>query len=116
MSDAPLKAERPLNISEIKRYALDCSVKNRAGVFERVGEEFLIEVAADVEDWVRKLRGDRPTLHPVVFEANEEDCPQFVTGELLDKVKAELNGMIARMIQNKVQRHPSCGKTLKRTR
>lgn len=116
MNDTPLKSERPLNISEIKRYALNCSVKNRAGKFERVGEDFLLEVAADVENWVRRLRADYSTLHPSVFEANGAGCPQFVTGELLDKVKVELNGMIARMIQNKVQRHPSCGKTLKRTR
>jgi hypothetical protein len=39
-----------------------------------------------------------------------------VTGALLDKIGVELNRAVCRLIQNKVQKQPSCGVTLGRTR
>jgi len=40
----------------------------------------------------------------------------FTTGVLMDHLRPRVNDLIARVIQNKVQRQPSCGKTLARTR
>jgi hypothetical protein len=107
-----LASLRFLNESAIKDHALECSRRYRAGKFTRTGEDFVDEVKADVEKLVRELRGKFPTFH----EALPAPENGFVTGLLRDKVASELDAAIARMIQNKVQRQPSCGCTLKATR
>lgn len=104
---------RLLNESAIHNHALACSKAYRAGKFTRVGEDFQNEVRADVEAFIRELRNKWPTLHPVLPLTENTSC---VTGALLDKVGAALNDAIARLIQNKVQRQPSCGCTLRATR
>lgn len=105
---------RYLNESAIRDHALRCSAAFRAGKFTRVGQDFIDEVKADVEAWVRHLRNEVKThMHqPLEPEANTS-C---VTGLLCDRVAQELNLLVCRIIQNKVQRQPSCGKTLSRTR
>lgn len=109
-----LATGRFLNESAIRQHALECSRQFRAGKFTRVGQDFLDEVQADVEALVRELRNKYPpTLH-AALEPAENTCA--VTGALLDKVKAELNRAICRLIQNKVQRQPTVGVTLSRTR
>lgn len=103
---------RILNEAAIREHALACSKKFRAGKFTRVGQDFLDEVQADVEAMCRELRNKWPTtLHEPL--APESCC---VTGVLTDKVKEALNGAIGRLIQNKVQRQPTVGVTLGRTR
>lgn len=101
---------RYLNQSAIREHALECSKAYRAGNFTRVGSDFIEEVEVDVEALVRKVVGTRETLH------KELEAKNFVTGELMDKIKDEVNKAIARLIQNKVQSMPSCGCTLGRTR
>lgn len=104
---------RYLNESAIREHALRCSAKFRAGRFTRVGEDFLDEVKADVERLVRELRGRFPTFHEALEPDANTSC---VTGLLCDKLARELNRTVCRLIQNKVMKQPSCGKTLGRTR
>lgn len=104
---------RIFNRSAVKEYSLECSRKNRAGKFTRVGEEFFSEIEADIEAMIREIKNKFPTLHaPVV---NEGDA-QIVTGELMDVLKRELDAALHRLVQNKVQRQPSVGMTLRNTR
>lgn len=114
MSDETLDlaSGRFLNETAIRNHALACSKAYRAGKFTRVGQEFLDEVKADVEALVRELRGKYTNqVHPILPLENE-----VVTGALSDKVMAELSKAIGRLIQAKVQRQPTCGVTLGRTR
>jgi hypothetical protein len=98
--------------SAIHAHALECSKRYRAGKFTRVGQDFHDEVRAGTEAWVRSLRNLFPTLHPAI-EPVDEKC--YITGALMERVAVELNRAIGRMVQNKVQRHPTVGKTLGRT-
>ena len=103
--DQVVASDRPaLNESAINEYALLCSKLYRAGKFTRVGKDFRDEVYTDVEY--------RETLHPPVTIPESG----FVKGVVLDKIKAELNLTIGRCIQSKVQRQPTVGCTLGRTR
>jgi len=113
-TDEPLDlaSGRFLNETAIRTHALACSKAYRAGRFTRVGQEFIDEVKADVEAMVRELRNKYSTLHPPLDLGKN----QIVTGALSDKLMAELNRAIGRLVQNKVQKQPSCGQTLGRTR
>jgi hypothetical protein len=107
-----LASGRFVNETAIKQHALNCSKQFRAGRFTRVGQDFMDEVKADVEQLVRELR----KKYPLVMH---EELPQdlnFTTGALLGRVQNEVEHCIARIIQSKVQRQPSCGVTLGRTR
>lgn len=114
--DEPLDLSngRYLNETAIRRHALRCSEKFRNGKFTLVRQEFIDEVKADVESLVRELRGRQLTRLHDPLEPDENTC--CVTGALSDKVAFELNRLVCRMIQNKVQRQPSVGKSLSRTR
>lgn len=111
MSD-DLASGRYLNESAIHTHALKCSQTYRAGKFTRVGGDFIDEVKADVEALLRELRNKYPTLHPAL----PTEQSTFVTGALTDRVVSILNEAIGRLIQCKVQRQPTVGKTLSRTR
>ena len=107
-----LASGRYLNESAIRSHALKCSETYRAGKFTRVGQDFLDEVSADVEALIREIRNKyQNQVHPVL--PLENTC---VTGNLCDRLAAEMNNAIGRLIQAKVQRQPSVGKTLSRTR
>lgn len=103
---------RLLNESAIREHALACSAKFRAGKFTRVGQDFIDEVQADVEAFVREIRLKWPTrVHePLPVKSG------LVVGRLSDIVRTALNDAIGRLIQSKVQRQPTVGKTLGRTR
>ena len=113
-SEIDLASGRFLNESAIRQHALECSRQFRAGKFTRVGQDFLDEVQADVEALVRDLRSKYPPPLHEPLEPGENIC--CVTGALLDKVKTELNRAVCRLIQAKVQRQPTVGVTLSRTR
>lgn len=104
---------RIVNDSAVYTHALECSKKFRAGKFTRVGSDFYEEIHADVEAVVRELRNKWPSTFHEPLDPGEI---VFTTGVLCDKIQAELNRAIARLIQNKVQRQPSCGCTLRATR
>lgn len=102
-----------INISAVKKHALKCSVSKRAGKFTRVGQDFLDELAGEVEAIVRELHYTRFNIPQEEAVSSEE---KFVTGALADKLATALNRAIGRIIQQKVQRQPSVGQTLGRTR
>ena len=106
-----LASGRYLNESAIRSHALKCSQTYRAGKFTRVGEDFINEVKADTEALIRELRNKYRTLHPELPADNT-----FVTQRLSDRLMAEVNNAIGRIIQSKIQRQPSVGCTAKATR
>jgi len=103
---------RYLNESAIKHHALICALRCRPK-FTRVGQDFIDEVKADVEAFVRDLRNaaNREVVPHDCIEPNEE----FLTGALIEKLKPIFNKTVARIIQSKVQRQ-TVGKTLGATR
>lgn len=106
-----LSSGRWLNETAIRTYALDCSKNCRNGKFTRVGEEFIDEVKADVEALLRELRSKHSQLNfPPVPVFN------FVTGNIEERISLILNEVIGRIVQRKVERQPSRGVTLGRTR
>lgn len=109
---------REINESAVKDYALECSKRFRAGKFTRVGSDFMDEVKADVEAFVRSLRSKytTPVHGPLYMLIDGGECPSFATGNLVEKVEKELNEIIARIVQSKVQAQPTRGVTLDRTR
>lgn len=107
-----LMSTRMINETALREHALKCSETYRCGKFTRVGQDFIDEVKTDVEVWLRELRGKAPTLHSAIDPGEEN----LLSGALVERVAKELNRAIARLIQNKVQKQPSCGKTLGRTR
>lgn len=107
-----LASMRYLNESAIRDFALGCSAKYKGGKFTRVGQDFIDEVKADVEVVLREIRAKSR----IMTHAIEETDLDFVTGALVQKMQTVLNGLVARIIQRKVERQPSVGKTLSRTR
>lgn len=104
---------RFLNETAVYNHALECSRRNRAGRFTRVGSEFLDDIKVGVEALEREIRNKYSVqVCPIVDIADNN----FVTGALLEKIRDDLNHAIGRLIQAGVQRQPSCGKTLGRTR
>lgn len=103
---------RYLNESAIKQHALTCAARCRPK-FTRVGQDFIDEVKADVEAFIRDLRNaaNREVAPHQMIEPNED----FLTGALIEKLKPILNKTVARIIQSKVQRQTT-GKTLSATR
>lgn len=102
---------RIVNESAIRQHALECSKRFRNGKFTRVGEDFINEVTIDVENLVRQLKSSNPAVlyDPLPPEGT------FTTGALMDKVQANLNDLIGRIIQNKVRKQTT-GCTLSSTR
>ena len=124
MSDTVVATDRPdLNQAAMKEFALRCSKTYRAGKFTRVGADFMAEVETDVETMLRQLRTTAGNqIHPALGQGQtlpgtlENDDVQIVKGAFLEKVETIFNQTICRIIQNKVQRQPSVGCTLSRTR
>jgi hypothetical protein len=97
----------------VREFALECSAQFRNGKFTRVGEDFINEVRADVECMIRALDKAVGTSPHEPLDPGELG---FTTGALCDKVMTKWNHVIAAIIQRKVQRQPSVGKTLSATR
>lgn len=113
MSEQAIASDRPaLNVAAVKEHALRCSVSFRAGKFTRVGQDFIDEVFVDVDCLVREIRNK---YNNTVHEALEPNV-NIVKGPFMDKIALELDRAICRLIQNKVQRQPTVGCTLGRTR
>lgn len=105
-----LATQRYLNQSALKQHALRCSAELRAGKFERVGQSFLDEVQAEVECLVRHI--DNKSREGHHNNLLDDAACGFVTGELQAKLRTVLDNAVARIIQRKVESHPSVGKTL----
>lgn len=112
------------NESAIKEFALRCSKTYRAGKFTRVGQDLLDEVYIDIENILRELRNKGiNTLHPALGQGQAAgptdptpDDVHLVKGAFLETLEVIFNQAICRMIQSKVQRQPTVGCTLSRTR
>lgn len=107
-----LSSGRYLNETAIRDHALECSKQFKAGKFTRVGQDFIEEVQTDVENLVRTIKSQWP---PWLHDQLDTE-KTFTTGALMDRIQPVLNQAIARLIQNKTIKQPSCGKTLSRTR
>lgn len=103
--------DRMMNVKSVKAFALECSEKTRAGKFTRVGQEFLDEVETGLEVLVRTING----LQPVETTVEAPEDMTFVSGQFMKKMQVAVNAAVARMIQTKVRRHPTVGKTLVNT-
>lgn len=99
---------RILNQTAIRDHALACSKQIRGGKFSRVSESFISEIQLDFEAFVRSLEAK----YPPKIHGNLPHTLKFVTGELLDKLSPLLDNAIARLIQRRVEQHPSVGFTL----
>ena len=111
-----LASGRFLNESALRHHALRCSERFKGNRFTRVGQDFLDEVSADVEALVRNVRNQNQTKQTGFDPLEPDENTSCVTGALSAKVATELNRLICRMVQLKVSRQPSVGKTLGRTR
>lgn len=91
----------------IKKQALVVSQSIRLGKFTRVSEDFLQQVEADVDAFLR-------ATHAAVKTQDAPIAPvaKLFTPEAEAVILAALNQKIAAIIQNRVRQHPSCGKTL----
>ena len=92
----------------VKQQALRTSKLLRANKFKRVSQDFLEQVEADLDAYLRKLlleikTADEP-LPPVGL---------LVTPETRDRLLDIVNAKVAALIQNRVKAHPSMGQTLK---
>lgn len=103
---------RFLNKSAIKQHALNCAFKLRPK-FTRVGQDFIDEVEADVEAFIRGLLTD--SMKDVAAGPVIEPTDDFLTGALVEKFKPIVNRQVARIIQSKVWRQTT-GVTLGATR
>ncbi len=102
--------ERLVVESAIKSHALKVS-QTLGKNFERVGSDFVEAVQADVERLIKVIIGQyQPPIHDVV---KAEEGQRFITGAYLKKAEDIINAAVPRIIQARVQRHPSIGKTLK---
>ena len=73
-----------INRSSIKRYALHCSAKRRAGVFTRVSEDWLTMVEAEVESVIRRVVVSSAFI-PLPVEDGAPDW--FITGEATKRIE-----------------------------
>jgi hypothetical protein len=112
MDGLDLASLRFLNKSAIKQHALNCAQRLRPK-FTRVGQDFIDEVEADVESFVRGLRTD--SMKDVAASGVLEPVDDFLTGALIEKLKPIINRQVARIIQSKVWRQTT-GVTLGATR
>lgn len=98
---------RILNASAVKEHALFCSQHIRSGKFTRVSESFLNEIQLEVEALVRSFEAKYPSK-------THEDLhgEGFATGQLWYKLQPVLDRAIARLIQRRIEQHPSVGSTL----
>lgn len=112
------------NETAIKDFGLRCSKIYRAGKFTRTGQDFLDELYIDIENVLRELRNKGiNTIHPALGQGQAAsptdptpDDVHLIKGAFLEVLETVFNQMICRMIQTKVQKQPTVGCTLSRTR
>lgn len=104
------KTQSVINRSAVKKYALKVSKEKRAGKFERVSEDFLVSVEADLEAAIRQLSS---TVDTSEMAKPDEDANWFITGQALKNAEGRLNDLARIIIHRKVMKHPTLGCTLK---
>lgn len=114
MSDS-IPVLTPTQHARSRRFALLCSKTIKRGRFNRVSPDFIANVNAGVEKFRREIRQKYPNVtFPDILDVTDPDTatPVFLTKHQRDAIIKEVEFMIGRLIQRKVERHPSCGKTL----
>lgn len=101
---------RILNQTAIRDHALTCSKQIKGGKFDRVSESFIDEIQMEVEALIRSFESRYPA------KTHGDVDPQinfgFSTRQLFAKLQPILDRAIGRLIQRKVEQHPSVGATL----
>lgn len=103
------KTQSIINRSAVKKYALKVSAEKRAGKFNRVSEEFLTQVEADLDSSIRALTLSE---YPDMVKPDEK-ANWFITGQALKKTEERMNMLARVIVYRKVMRHPTVGCTLK---
>jgi hypothetical protein len=102
-----------MNNAAVKEYALECSKVCKGGRFTRMGEDFMAELAGDFEYIIRSIGSKTPVAWPSEVPLDGRHLLDLTDREKLYDVFTRL---LARMIQRTVERQPSCGQTLGRTK
>jgi hypothetical protein len=110
-----LANDRFLNASAVREHSLNCSKILRNGKFTRVSEDFMIEVQADIESWIREIEAKCQHLKHPPLACGDGDTA-FVTGAYMSRLQSAIDRAVGRLIRSKVCRQPSVGKTLNATR
>lgn len=92
----------------VKKQALLVSKEVRLGKFDRVSKDFIDQVDAEFDAYIRRLRSEVKTADPLI-----EPTQDMLTPEAKKAILEIANQKLAAHIQNRVKRHPSIGKTLK---
>lgn len=98
-----------------RKFALLCSGTIKNGRFNRVSPDFMNTVDAGVEKLRREIKEKyKSVTFPDICDTEDPHCstPVFLTKHERDAIIREIEYMIGRMIQRKVERMPSVGKTL----
>lgn len=101
--------------SRVRRFGLLCSKTVKNGRFNRMSPVFMDSVDAGVEKLRREIREKYKTVvFPDIADVTDNNVatPVFLTKHQRDAIVKEVEFMIGRLIQRKVERQPSCGKTL----
>ena len=103
--------------SRVHDLALKCSKRNRAGLFTRVSQPFIDDVEADLDNIIRRIYSViseplHPQVQPDAPEAEAGENVRLVSSEAVEKLRLAAEVAVRRLVQNRVQRTPSCGKTL----
>lgn len=101
---------RILNQTAIRDHALKVAKQIKGEKFTRVSESFFIEIETDIETFIRSLAAKYPEkIHPNIV-ADSSVC--FITGDALERLRDAMDAAIARLVQRRVEQHPSVGSTL----
>jgi hypothetical protein len=100
-----------INRAAVKRFALQCSKERRAGKFQRVSQEFLDRVEAEVESAIRKVNGN-VNFGEVAGQPLLCSDETFLTPSAVEDLTNRINQVTLRIVQAAVQQHPTKGKTL----
>jgi len=100
-SDSVNHVPRDYNEAVIRRYALKVSEETRAGKYTRVSEQFIIDVEAEVEALLRKLRQPAVAFNGKIVDVPEGE--EFLTGAGKKKLAEATNIAIASIIHRKTK-------------
>ena len=105
-----MKSQSLLNRAAVKRYALAYAHARRAGKFTRVSKDFIEHVEASVRGALFAFSEQYKPANPLPLEIGAK---AFVTRRSGELAIGALDSLVKNIISDKVQRHPTCGCTLK---
>lgn len=105
----------PTRRIRVRKFALLCAKEIRLGKFKRFSPTFSEAVDAAVEKLRRDIAAKYGMVNfPDLLDTRNNACvvPQFLTKHEKAAIIREIEFMIARLVQRKVEQHPTRGKTL----